>query len=470
MPLGELEVAVLHEGLQGLDAGVLVLDAVDLLDGEVLADFGGLLPHDLGKVVLKLNRLDAELVEGLLVLPLQTAGRLDRVLNDFVRLALGDVGNHDVHVARRGVLRHGDDRRGVALAVLAEGGVVRRDEQEPRLGEVRGKLPVVVVVDPLLGKRAVLRVDGLVLDLAAEGRLALRYPHNHEGVVGELLLPQDGGSFQHRGLVRLEEVLGVLLVPGVLKVGEDALPGVPQGRVCREGDDALVADGLILGVLGDIGEEGVVVEQRSDVDDVRVGVARLAHGLIEPVPELLSLLGCVDVLVVLEVVAQDEVGPPLFVPPSADLLARAQRLDLDPVREEDDRRLPDAAHKLPEVLPERRVLLKLRFDVGEEALGLFRAVREDDLVVLVGVHRRVDGVLEGEVRALGVSTRGLDRPPASVRPADFLRVGGGVQPLHDALAEDAVELLVKRGRRPHKVVGEVGPPEVAQVNRPELPA
>lgn len=167
------------------------------------------------------------------------------------------------------------------------------------------------------------------------------------GVVGELLLPQDGGSFQHRGLVRLEEVLGVFLVPGVLKVGEDALPGVPQGRVCREGDDALVADGLILGVLGDIGEEGVVVEQRSDVDDVRVGVARLAHGLIEPVPELLSLLGCVDVLVVLEVVAQDEVGPPLFVPPSADLLARAQRLDLDPVREEDDRRLPDAATSSP---------------------------------------------------------------------------------------------------------------------------
>ena len=29
MPLGELEVAVLHKGLQGLDAGVLVLDAVD---------------------------------------------------------------------------------------------------------------------------------------------------------------------------------------------------------------------------------------------------------------------------------------------------------------------------------------------------------------------------------------------------------------------------------------------------------
>ena len=82
--------------------------------------------------------------------------------------------------------------------------------------------------------------EPFVFDFRSADVLGSDYPHNHEGVVGELLLPQDGGSFQHRGLVRLEEVLGVFLVPGVLKVGEDALPGVPQGRVCREGDDALV--------------------------------------------------------------------------------------------------------------------------------------------------------------------------------------------------------------------------------------
>ena len=70
------------------------------------------------------------------------------------------------------------------------------------------------------------------------------------------------------------------------------------------------------------------MEQRPDVDDIRVGVARLRDCLIEPVPELLALLGGVDVLVVLQVVAQDEVGPPLFVASASDLLPRAQGLDL----------------------------------------------------------------------------------------------------------------------------------------------
>ena len=70
-----------------------------------------------------------------------------------------------------------------------------------------------------------------------------------------------------------------------------------------EGDDALVAGRHILGVLRHVGEEGVVVEERPYIDDVRVGVARLTYGLIEPVPELLPLLRRVDVLVVLEIVA-----------------------------------------------------------------------------------------------------------------------------------------------------------------------
>ena len=305
---------------------------MDLLDRKVLADLGGLLPHDLGKIILELNRLDAELVEGLLVFTLEPTRRLDRVLNNLVRLPLGDVSDDDVHVARRGVLCYADDRRGVALSVLSEGGVIRRHKEELRVGEVRGELPVVVEVEPLLGERAILRVYGFVLDLRREARLALGYPHNHEGIVGELFFPEDGGAFQHFGLVGLEEVLGVLLVLRVFEVGEDPLPGVPQGRVRCERDDALVADGLILGVLGDVGEEGVIVEQRPDVDDVRVGVARLRDRLVEPVPELLPLLRGVDVLVVLKVVAKNEVGSPLFVPSASDLLPSAQGLDLHPVR------------------------------------------------------------------------------------------------------------------------------------------
>ena len=68
-----------------------------------------------------------------------------------------------------------------------------------------------------------------VLDLRREARLALGSPHNHEGIVGELFFPEAGGAFQHLGLVGLEEVLGVLLVLRVFEIGEDPLPGVPQG-------------------------------------------------------------------------------------------------------------------------------------------------------------------------------------------------------------------------------------------------
>ena len=90
--------------------------------------------------------------------------------------------------------------------------------------------------------------------------------------------------------------------------------------------------------------------------------------------------------------------------------------------------------------------------------------------MLVGVHRRVYGVLEGEVRRLGMSTRGLDCPPASVGPADLLRVCAGVHALHNALPEDPVELLVEGRRGSDEVVREVGPAKIAQVERSELAA
>lgn len=84
------------------------------------------------------------------------------------------------------------------------------------------------------------------------------------------------------------------------------------------------------------------MEQRPDINDVRVSVARFADRLVKPVAELFPLLGRVDILVVLKVVAKNQVGPPLFMTASSDFLARAERLDLRTVREEDDARLPDA--------------------------------------------------------------------------------------------------------------------------------
>ena len=77
---------------------------------------------------------------------------------------------------------------------------------------------------------------------------------------------------------------------------------------------------------------------------------------------------------------------------------------------------PYPALELAEVLLQRGVLLHLGLDVRQEALGLFRAVGEDDLIVFIGINRRVDGVLEGERRALRVATRGLDRSAAPIGP------------------------------------------------------
>ena len=212
------------------------------------------------------------------------------------------------------------------------------------------------------------------------------------------------------------------------------------------------------------------MEQRADVNDVGVGVARLGDRLIEPVAELLALLRRVDVLVVLQIVADNKVGTPLLVTSATDFLARADCLNLDAVGQQDDRGLPDLAFQLAEVFLQGSVLLQLRLDVDEEALGLFRAVREDDDVVLVAVDGGVQVVLEGEGRALGMATRRFDRTAAPIRAADPLGVHLRVHPLQHALPPYPVQLAVELGRRADEVVREIGPPEVFKIEGSELPA
>ena len=232
---------------------------------------------------------------------------------------------------------------------------------------------------------AVLRVDGVVLDLAVERCGADVDPLAHEVVVAPLLLPQDFRALQHRLAVRVKEGIGRLLVCRVRDVGVDLLPCVPQFAVFCPADDTAILERLVLRAGGDPRQQRVIVEQRADVDDVGVGVAALADRFCEPVLHLLPLIRRVDVLVVLQIVADDKVGTPLLVTSATDLLARADCLDLDAVGQQDDGGLPDLALQLAEVFLQGGVLLQLRLDVGEEALGLFRAVGEDDDVVLVAV-------------------------------------------------------------------------------------
>ena len=210
------------------------------------------------------------------------------------------------------------------------------------------------------------------------------------------------------------------------------------------------------------------MEQRPDINDVRVSVARFADRLVKPVAELFPLLGRVEILVVLKVVAKNQVGPPLFMTASSDFLARAERLDLRTVREEDDARLPDAPLKVSEVLPDGSVFLDFGLDVPEEAFGLFRAVREYNLIVFVAIDPGVNRIFKREGRRLRVTSGGLDCPSASRGPVDRLRLSERILALEDALRPYPIELPVKLRGFPDEVVRKIGPAKVFQIERPEL--
>ena len=69
------------------------------------------------------------------------------------------------------------------------------------------------------------------------------------------------------------------------------------------------------------------MQQCADVYDVGIRIARFGNRFIKPVFKLLALLHCPDVFIVLDVVEHHQVGPPVFMLPATDLLARADRVD-----------------------------------------------------------------------------------------------------------------------------------------------
>ena len=174
MLFAELDIAVLHKRLQALDAGVLVLGAVDFFNRQVLADRRRLLPHDLGKVILELHRLDPEFVVGPLIIPLQAAAGLQRVLDDLVGFPLCDVRDDHIQIAGHGILGQRENAAGVRFLVFPQRWVVCPDKQKTRVGEVRLLLSVIVPeVEPFFLEGAVFRVNRVVLDFAVKAGLAL---------------------------------------------------------------------------------------------------------------------------------------------------------------------------------------------------------------------------------------------------------------------------------------------------------
>ena len=214
------------------------------------------------------------------------------------------------------------------------------------------------------------------------------------------------------------------------------------------------------------------MQQGADVNDVGVIVAGLAHRLVKPVLQLAALLRRPYILIVLHIVQDNQVRPPVPVLPATDLLAAADGLDLDAALSDQHIAAPHAARQRPEVLQDRRVLLKLHPDVVQETLGLLGAVRDDDGIMLVSIQGGVHRPLEGQVCGLGVATGGRHRPAYSWQAADRLGVcrGQRVAPLQYALLPDRIQLPVELRGRAAEVVGEVSPPEELHVNGPQLPA
>ena len=150
------------------------------------------------------------------------------------------------------------------------------------------------------------------------------------------------------------------------------------------------------------------MQDGADHQDVRVAVPRLAHRLPEPVGGFLPLFRRADALVVLDVVAEDQVRAALVVSPAPELLAAAHRVDAAAVGQEDGGGFPGFSGLLPKVRQNALVGLQLVFDGVQKAHRLGLRVGDEEDVPLVAVQRRVEDVLQAHDRALGVASRGGD--------------------------------------------------------------
>lgn len=255
------------------------------------------------------------------------------------------------------------------------------------------------------------------------------------------------------------------LALGVGEVGVERLPVRPERRGAVREDRAVGAR-LKARVFQHAGEQGVVVEDRADHQNVRVAVAGLADGLIEPRGELVALLGRADALVVFDVVAEDQVGAALVVAPAAQLLPRADRVDAAAVGEEDRRGLPRFfARLLAEIAQNARIFLQLRLDRIEKADRLCLCVRDKEDVVLVAVERGVERVFEAHDRRFRVAARGGNGGACAGFRQNSTSVAHGVGSVHHARAPEGVQRPVERRRGERKVVREVVFPEVFEVGR-----
>ena len=213
--------------------------------------------------------------------------------------------------------------------VLTQGRIICPDKVETWITEVNRL--IVVEIEPFFIECRIVRIDRVVLKLRVKGSISLGYFHLHELVVGQLFLPQDFCAFQHLRFVFLKELVRMFLMQLIKEIDKKFFPLFPQLCVIRIGYDSPVFPALELRVLQGVGQKGVIMQDCSHIHDVRIGVPRLHHSLVEPVQELLPLFRCVDVLIVLDIVQDNKVRTPAPVFPSSKFLSGSYCIHLDAI-------------------------------------------------------------------------------------------------------------------------------------------
>src|SRR5690242_14037837 len=125
------------------------------------------------------------------------------------------------------------------------------------------------------------------------------------------------------------------------------------------------------------------------MDVVRRRGACLQHGAEKPTATLRAAPAAAGMRVALYIVAQDERGARRSPALAAYLLARAEGLDHDPIRQHDRARAPDRpfADRVGIVSGEEFVFGQLAFDVLKMGAGLQPRIGEDPDIRLASFYR-----------------------------------------------------------------------------------
>ena len=234
-------------------------------------------------------------------------------------------------------------------------------------------------VEVFFGPFALFGGDRRVLFLAFERGLSAFGSHGHEGVKVFEFGPEDLSAGHHLVAVLLEEGSGDDLGVGSFDVGVDHLPLLPErhglGPVLDGAEDARSPAGGVEEPHG----EGVAVQGRGEVENVRFGCSCFEEGAEEPVAGEFAAGGCADLFVVFEVIADDECWSVGTEASSADSLASSEGFDGDAVAEEDRAAAPDGAFSggVGIGVGDGSVGGEFALDVLEVGVGLAAGIGED---------------------------------------------------------------------------------------------